>query len=176
MATGMQERTVTTRSDSQGRGLARVAGYAGKTQPQPDGKKEEHRGKEHGGRSQGAQRRGPGHAQHVEGKPQSQCGQDEQQYGIRPEGAQTERPFAASETACHRERDAEVEHLFADAEQRHDGNGLFPKKQDGDQRPHRPQIGEGPTTVKAAGTWRIQMQGPGDAQGKKAAPDPGDDA
>mgnify|MGYP000149471414 CR=1 FL=1 len=76
-------------------------------------------------------------AQHVEGKSQPQSCQDEQQHGIRPEGAQAERAFAASETACHGKGDAKVEYFFADPEQGHDGNGLFSKKHDGDQRAHR---------------------------------------
>ena len=203
MATGMQERTVTTRSgsppvdaaepcqggqrhqkqgnadefdDRQGRGLTRVAGDGGKTQTGPDGKKKKYGGKKHGGRSHGAQRRGTGNAQHVEGKSQPESCQDEQQHRIRPEGAQTERTFAAPETACHRKGDPEVEHFFADPEQCHDGDGLFSKEHDGDQGPHRAQIGEGPAAIKTAGTRRIQMQGPGDTQGKEAAPDPGGDA
>ena len=162
--------------DHQGRGLTRVAGYAGKTQPEPDGKKKKYGGKKHGGRSHGAQRRGTGNAQHVEGKSQPESCQDEQQHRIRPEGAQTERTFAAPETACHRKGDPEVEHFFADPEQCHDGDGLFSKEHDGDQGPHRTQIGEGPAAIKTAGTRRIQMQGPGDTQGKEAAPDPGGDA
>ena len=86
------------------------------------------------------------------------------------------RTFAAPETACHRKGDPEVEHFFADPEQCHDGDGLFSKEHNGDQGPHRAQIGECPAAVKTAGTRRIQMQGPGDTQGKEAAPDPGGDA
>ena len=119
---------------------------------------------------------GAGYAEQVEPDAEGEGADHHAEDGVEPQVAERQRPVVHPVPAGDGERDAEIEKFFAQPVQRDERDGAFAVEDDGDQRPHGPDVGKGAAAVETAGLRPVEPETLGEEDGKNAAPDPRGDA